>query len=35
VRAHCRGTGLLLGQRLKVRLLEADPAKERVVFGPA
>jgi exoribonuclease R len=35
VRGYCRGTGLSLGARLRVRLVEADPVKERVVFAPA
>ncbi|MEV8515524.1 RNB domain-containing ribonuclease [Dactylosporangium sp. NPDC051484] len=32
VRARCEGDGLPLGERVAVRLTEADPAKRRVVF---
>lgn len=32
VRARCEGDGLPLGERIRVRLVEADPAKRRVLF---
>lgn len=32
VRARCEGDGLPLGERIAVRLTEADPAKRKVVF---
>jgi exoribonuclease R len=32
VRARCEGEGFPLGERIAVRLTEADPAKRRVVF---
>jgi exoribonuclease R len=35
VRAPCDGGGLPLGERLRVRLTEADPAARRVRFAPA
>jgi exoribonuclease R len=35
VRAPCEGAGLPLGQPLRVRLVEADSARRKVVFRPA
>jgi len=35
VRAPCEGAGLPLGQPLRVRLVEADTARRKVVFRPA
>jgi exoribonuclease R len=32
VRARCEGENLPLGERIRVRLIEADPVKRRVVF---
>jgi exoribonuclease R len=34
VRARCEGTGLPLGQELRVRLAEVDLVKRRVIFTP-
>lgn len=33
VRARCEGEGLPLGERIRVRLVEADPTKRRVLFS--
>jgi exoribonuclease R len=35
VRARCRGARLTLGARVKVRLVEASPRRELVLFAPA
>jgi hypothetical protein len=35
VRARCDGAGLPLGGRIRVRLVEADPVRRRVLFDRA
>nr|WP_205864002.1 RNB domain-containing ribonuclease [Planosporangium mesophilum] len=35
VRARCEGDGLVPGTRVRVRLIEADPSRRKVVFGLA
>jgi exoribonuclease R len=32
VRARCEGEGLPLGERIRVKLTEADPARRKVLF---
>jgi exoribonuclease R len=32
VQARCEGDGLVAGSRVRVRLVEADPARRKVVF---
>jgi len=33
IRARCRGAGLILGERVRVRLVSADPVTRTVAFG--